>query len=630
MKIHTVKIRNFRCFGETYDNWGLIFRPNTGLNLIVGSNGSGKTALLDAIDIVMNSDGRSNQSLISEYDFPYCDTMKTICIEITLTDLGQAIGEFESDIQWIDPKNGTPVEESQEELNEEKHIRVLIIRFEAFLDTEDGEIKWRWLLPKFSATDIEGPKELSRSQHRALGYFRVRPYVSGGSFTLGEYSALGRHLRKLNYKPGKLPANLRSLHQLPKCSLENPECENCPDKANCSPSEEEKGQPDNSDNNSIGLTIGRIVSKAKTILGVRNWNNMSASLGSRYSEFSSELSALTIGLRTNSNDNAKFIPFERLSTGEKYAFSFALACNQIPGELPPVILLEEPEIALHPTSIGTILWDLQAIPTGDVPQVIVSSHSESVLRCFELKDIFIMDSERQPTNFKTIVDSCKLFKVKESNIENLIIPGESSALFADKVLLVEGPQDALAIRYLNRLAANIAVEKKGQNSYSLLSKGWCIFSAGDAERACDYAKLLSALKKKVAVLFDGDDKGRNCAMQIKDLYPTFIYKSSKSKIPTLEDALLLGLPDELQVKVYTEYFNHSECLNCNEKDKKCWTRRGIKTCYFEDRDERKKHLQTLCLNVYSDRLLFPKAFENLFHYLDTTVTTGLYELSIDV
>ena len=55
MKIDTLRVRNFRCFEEDIDGeWGVTFRPNRDLNLIIGPNGSGKTAILDALDIVMN------------------------------------------------------------------------------------------------------------------------------------------------------------------------------------------------------------------------------------------------------------------------------------------------------------------------------------------------------------------------------------------------------------------------------------------------------------------------------------------------------------------------------------------------------------------------------------------------
>jgi len=142
MKLARLRVRNFRCFcGEDWWDW----IPNRGLNLLIGPNGSGKTAVLDAIDTVLNWEGRTNRALIPEYDFPYCDTNKTIEIEATLTDMGMGLADFESDIQWVDKTSFKPIDESDEEPDEEKHERAVIVRFEALRSQDDGEIQWRWL-----------------------------------------------------------------------------------------------------------------------------------------------------------------------------------------------------------------------------------------------------------------------------------------------------------------------------------------------------------------------------------------------------------------------------------------------------------------------------------------------------
>jgi len=484
MKVDTLRVRNFRCYQESVDGeWGIIFRPNRDLNLIIGPNGSGKTAMLDALDIVMNVEGRSNQSLISEYDFPCCDTTKTICIEVTLVNLGQALGEFEWDIQWIDPKDGMPIEAKNIELDTGKHRRAVVVRFEAGLDPEDGEIKWRWFLPKFPETELEEAKELSKAQHASLGYFRIKPAVTVGAFTLGQYSALGRHLRKLQYRLGKLPESLRSESQLPKCSLENLQCDSCPYRSDCIPTIEENGlsssKPDNV--RTIGYILGRIISGARKVLGSHGWNKMNVGLGPRYGGIDSSLAALTLGLRTSANNKPKpkFIPFQRLSAGEKYALSFALARTQVPGEQPPVILMEEPETALYPSAIATFLGDIQAIPIGEAPQIITSSHSESVLRCFSKEDVFVIGEDRQPRRLKAVTESFESAEGPLIKIEYLIMPGGPSALFADKVLIVEGAQDAIVTGYLDRLAAKMSAVK-GSTYLSFSSLGWCIFETSKA------------------------------------------------------------------------------------------------------------------------------------------------------
>jgi energy-coupling factor transporter ATP-binding protein EcfA2 len=628
MKIDTIRIRNFRCFGEDITGeWGLVFRPKGDLNLIIGPNGSGKTALVDAIDMVMNAEGRSNQALVTEYDFPYCDTSKNLCIEVTLTEIGQALGEFESDIQWVNPEDGSPIESKQMDLDPQKHPEAVVIRFEASLDREDGEIEWHWLLPKFVSTSIDEPKELTRAQHQALGYFRIRPTVTAGAFTLGQYSALGRHLRKLRYRLGKLPKKLRSEFPLPNCSFENLECSKCPDCPDCLPAFEEfeKDPSEKKEDLTIGAMLRDIVYQAKKILGLHGWNQMNASLGPRYGGSTSSLAALTLGFQ-HSKSEKSFIPYERLSTGEKYSLSFALARAQVPGDLPPVILMEEPETALYPSAVGTLIGDIQALPTGKRPQIIISSHSESVLRCFTPQDVFVMGSNRQPRQLSSVIEDNKPAAGPLSRIEYLIMPGGASVLFADKVLLVEGAQDALTSGHLDRIRARTAA-LNSQTYHSFSSSGWCIFEAGGARNVPDCVKVLVALGKKVAALFDGDGAGKEVAESTKDLCPTFVYKSNKKSNPILEDALLFGLPKEEEENVRREFFAEAECLKCDKRETACWEIR--RACGVGDRDDRKNRLQNLCMKTYSDKNLFPPAFENLLAIIDSAEKRNIHELPIE-
>jgi len=631
MKIDTIRIRNFRCFGEDADgNWDLVFRPNRNLSLLIGPNGSGKTAILDAIDIVLNAEGRSNQSLITEYDFPICDTSKTITIDITLTDLGQLSGKFESDIQWINPENGIPLEDEGTVIDENKHLEAVIIRFEARLDPEDGEIKWNWLLSKFPKTEMEDTKELSRSQHLSLGYFRIRPAITAGAFTLGQYSVLGRYLRKLRYRLGKLPDNLRSESRLPKCSLENLRCDVCLDRSSCIPRPEDDGSGFSTADESptLGFTLQKIVAEAKDVLGSYSWNKLEATLGPRYGGLSSALAALTLGMSPTESHLGRFIPFDRFSLGEKYALSFALAKSQVPGDLPPVILMEEPETAMHPSAIATLLWRIQSVATGECPQVVVSSHSESVLRCFTADNIFVLGKNRQPRHLMTAVESVKPEDgpLSLSNIDYFVMPGGPSALFSDKVLFVEGAQEAIVAGRLDRLAAEIAAKKRSPYD-SFSSRGWCLFQPAGARNASDHIRVVLDLGKKVAALFDGDAPGKETAQLVKDLCPTFIYKSAVVPEPTLEDALLCGLHEQDRETVLKELVAAPECLSCEKNSRKCWTQRG--ECHIGGRDDRKNYLQNLCLRRYFDKHVFPKVFAHLVAQLDSAATGSIHKLMID-
>lgn len=626
MRIDSIKIRNFRCFPETEEgNWGAQFRPNTHLNLIVGPNGAGKTAILDALDLVLNAENRSNQSLITEYDFSKCDTGKLIYIEVTLIDLGQARGEFASDIQWIDRTDGILVEEKGVVPDVNSHQEAVVVALEALLDQRSGAIEWRWLLPKFPATSIESAKELTRSQHQAMGYFRIRPTISAGTFTLGHYSVLGRHLRKLQYRLGKLPEGLRGQTVLPTCSLSEPQCSTCSFRSDCVPDmEDDVPSSAHSSLPTIGTVLNEIVTDAKKVLNSSEWTDMQPGLGPRYGGLSSALAALTIGMRPMTDVSQAFIPFDRLSAGEKYALSFSLAKVQIPGECPPVIVMEEPETALYPSAIAALLREIQALPTGKVPQVIISSHSESVLRCFLPGDIFIIEKEHGPRKLMDIVSGIKPSTGPFHDPEYLIMPGGSSALFADKVLVVEGPRDAIVSGHLDRLAArNAAVCAVPHVSFA--TQGWCVFTAEKADKIRDCIHVLSTLGKKTAALFDGDDPGCRYAEQIKDLCPTFVYRSSQYSDPALEEALLAGLPPDDRKRVLDELDNCPSCPMGTPT--KCWAQRG--ECPKGDRNERKILLQRLCLKVYEEKGLFPPAFKNLLNQIDSATSGMVYDLNAD-
>jgi len=157
---------------------------------------------------------------------------------------------------------------------------------------------------------------------------------------------------------------------------------------------------------------------------------MSASLGPRYGGQRSNLAALTLGLRTDvKNEKPGFIPFERLSSGEKYAFSFSLARAQVPGDRPPVILMEEPETALYPSAVAMLIGDLHATPTGDAPQVLISSHSESVLRCFSTDNVFVMSLDRDPINLHTVIKNIDTDGEILQRLEYLMMPVECGTSF---------------------------------------------------------------------------------------------------------------------------------------------------------------------------------------------------------
>ncbi len=630
MRVDTLRVRNFRCFGEPVGGgWALILRLARSLNLLVGPNGSGKTAILDALDIVLNPEGRSNQALVSEYDFHSCDPLVHLCAEVVLTEVDPVLPEFDSDIQWLDPADGSLVEEKGVEVDSSAHERCVVIGFEAALDEATGAIDWEWYLPKYPATGAEPRKRLTRAQHMALGYYRIRPAVSAGAFTLGRYSALGRQLSKLNYRLGKLPSAVRGHYARPTCEFLLSSCGDCPERAACLPipsAGEEEGvaqQP-------LGAFLAGVLTRAQSIIGAGSWSDMTPTLGPRYGGLSSSLAGITLGVRPR-DETERFIPFEYLSDGERYALSFALARSQIPGEITPVIVMEEPETALYPSGVAALVRDIQAAPSTEAPQVLLSSHSEAVLRCARAEDVFVVDREHGVENLGRVLKAAATTsKDQLHRPEYLLRPGGPSVLLADKVVVVEGPGDAIVGGYLDRLAAANA-SRLGVDHKSFAAKGWSIYSADNADAIPAVVPILRLLGKAVAAVFDADERGKAGAERTKTICPTFLYRSAEWNQPCIEEALLAGLDNGRKPTVLSALQSSLDCSTCGlqaAQKARCWSV-GYE-CAIGSKDGRKSRLQMLCLEEYEKAGGFPKAFATLLEYLDTAAPGAVTELVIDL
>ena len=67
MFIKSLTIKNFRCFGKGINDNGITIDLNKGLTAFIGRNGSGKTAILEALNFLVGSDYLPTR--INEKDF---------------------------------------------------------------------------------------------------------------------------------------------------------------------------------------------------------------------------------------------------------------------------------------------------------------------------------------------------------------------------------------------------------------------------------------------------------------------------------------------------------------------------------------------------------------------------------
>jgi len=113
MYLSSIKIRNFRCFGEDER----VIHFNNGLTLLVGENDSGKSAILDAIRIVLGTTDQ-NWHRIELSDFHNEDMAKEISIVCKFEDLTEA--EQAAFLECLSYDSGCDKDSKTDSLNEIK------------------------------------------------------------------------------------------------------------------------------------------------------------------------------------------------------------------------------------------------------------------------------------------------------------------------------------------------------------------------------------------------------------------------------------------------------------------------------------------------------------------------------
>ena len=125
MYLYKIKIKNFRNIKD------LDWKPNKDFNILFGSNGSGKSNIASAINLLFN--GNYNDDIFDFCDFYECNTDNKIEIECWLNEVNSINSVISEYIQHIDKKDKIVEDDTDEELK-----TVLIIS----LTSEGLQKKW--------------------------------------------------------------------------------------------------------------------------------------------------------------------------------------------------------------------------------------------------------------------------------------------------------------------------------------------------------------------------------------------------------------------------------------------------------------------------------------------------------
>ena len=173
------------------------------------------------------------------------------------------------------------------------------------------------------------------------------------------------------------------------------------------------------------------------------------------------------------------------------------------------LLIDEPEISLHPQHQAFLLEEMEKV-AGDPSDpmrklIVIATHSASLLplrRISDLPTIAFFNSVRQ-SPAQVPEDAEILKRTKLAAMVARLSTTHRMAMFAERVLLVEGPSDEIIT---TQLARELGLRLLARNAQILPVTGKGEFS--------EAAKLFRLMNKQVAVLADldalADDNGLVC------------------------------------------------------------------------------------------------------------------------
>ena len=122
-----------------------------------------------------------------------------------------------------------------------------------------------------------------------------------------------------------------------------------------------------------------------------------------FDRFAIEPSYGKVSLRWQAKGTDKTMGAHLTSDGSLRFFALVTLLNLPPEMLPSVVLLDEPELGLHPAAVTLIGGMIKALATQK--QVIVATQSPLLVDSFDLNEIFVLDLEDGRTKVRRLCNS---------------------------------------------------------------------------------------------------------------------------------------------------------------------------------------------------------------------------------
>lgn len=568
MKIYSVAIENFRGIRSTK----LILPDHA---VLIGDNNTGKSSVLEAIDLVLGPDRLSRRPPVDEHDFYQgkylavvaegvaegaapADAPK-ITVEVTITGLSaEQQARFGDYIEWLKIGTGAFYDAPNPAgVDAADIVAALRVSFIGAYDPDEDDFEGSTYFSR-SLDEADTPTPFSKKDKQHCGFLFLRSLRTGSrALSLEHGSLLDIILRLKEIRPQMWEDTISTLAEFDVAS--DPE-----------------------------LGISGVLESINTSLKKYVPREWGAKPHLKVSNLTREhlRKVVTAFIATGDGDHAA--PFYRQGTGTINMLVLAMLSQIAEDKQNVIFAMEEAETAIPPYAQKRIVHELRKLSA----QAIFTSHSPYVLEEFSLDETVILS--RSDGGVLTQAKIALPESVKHKRYRQEFRTRFCEGLLSRRVLIAEGATEATSFP----VAARRLAELNPATYASVEALGVCVIDAGTETQIADLAGLYRGLGKRTFALCDKQSDAATAAIeaQVERLFmheekgfENLVLKNTTSA--ALERfAGLLTWPPHLLAKypnpqaqavgALTDYFGWSKgnwgiaefLAQCNENEIPAWLR----------------------------------------------------------
>jgi putative ATP-dependent endonuclease of the OLD family len=485
VKIFSVAIENYRGIRNAE-----LMLPDHAV--LIGDNNTGKSSVLEAIDLALGPDRLSRRPPVDEHDFyqgKYLVVVKPeapggvapadapkITVGVTITNLSpEQHARFGANVEWLNTSTGKFYEEANPAGVDAGEINAALrVTFIGEYDPEEDDFVGNTYFTR-SLSEEETPTPFSKKDKQHCGFLFLRSLRTGSrALSLEHGSLLDIILRLKEIRPQMWEGTIGALAGF-----------------------------DVASDPALGISgVLESVDKSLKKYVPREWG-LKPHL--KVSNLTREhlRKVVTAFIATGAGDHAA--PFFRQGTGTVNMLVLAMLSQIAEDKQNVIFAMEEPETAIPPYAQKRIVHELRKLSA----QSLFTSHSPYVLEEFSLDETIILSRSDDGELSQAKIELPE--SVKHKRYRQEFRTRFCEGLLSRRVLVAEGATEATSFP----VAARRLSELNPATYASLEALGVCVIDGGSETQIADLADLYKSLGKKTFAICDKQTDLAKAAIEAK-------------------------------------------------------------------------------------------------------------------